>query len=269
MKGSTTLVLALASAHLTVASRGTKRQTGPVDSSTTPYCTYFDTVYSKYDDCAYFEDFWGISHQDFISWLFQWTCEGTKPTATTTAGNGIATPTPTQLGMVGNCDRFSLVAEGDTCQKIAARSGISETQLRTWNPSLGSNCKGLWLNAYTCVRTIGFVPPFNVSCSTTSKTWGDNQPAALDSVGLWCNGDSTADGSGDLTTAQIKYGCYNAPFGQNKMEFWIRNDFGIGTSLSVQRCNDIAKLAVNQCQRGGDGTVESWYFKATVTTGRC
>jgi hypothetical protein len=35
----------------------------------------------------------------------------TKPTPTTTAGNGIQTPQPTQPGMVTNCKKFHYVAE--------------------------------------------------------------------------------------------------------------------------------------------------------------
>jgi hypothetical protein len=51
----------------------------------------------------------------------------TTPTPT---GNGISTPLPTQPGMVGNCDAFYFVpADGtETCQTIAAKSGISLTQ---------------------------------------------------------------------------------------------------------------------------------------------
>lgn len=69
MKFSVVTVLALAGAHVSSATRGTKRQTGPVDSSTNPYCTYYDTVFSKNDNCAYFEDFWSISHDDFVLWV--------------------------------------------------------------------------------------------------------------------------------------------------------------------------------------------------------
>jgi hypothetical protein len=195
-------------------------------------------------------------------------CEQPKPTSTTTPGNGVATPTPTQFNMVSNCEQFYLVKEGDTCQQIAAKSGISEAQFKTWNPSVGSSCGGIWPNAYVCVRTIGFVPPINLACSTTSKTWGDNRPETSRDVVDWCDGNSSTDGSGGFATGQTKYGCYNAPYGQNKIEFWVRNDYGTGTSLSVQKCNDVVNIPVDKCDRGGEGTVESWYFKYVLPFSR-
>lgn len=91
---------------------------------------------------------------------------------TTTAGNGIQTPQPTQLTIVANCDRFEWVNAGDTCASIAAKHSISQQQFITWNPSVGSTCSGLWANAYACVRTIGFQapPPTTTTRVTTTTT---------------------------------------------------------------------------------------------------
>jgi len=79
----------------------------------------------------------------------------TKPATptTTSPGNGIATPSPTQPGMVSNCDKFHLVKSGEYCVDIAAKYGISTKQLAQWNSSVGSSCAGLWANAYVCVHT--------------------------------------------------------------------------------------------------------------------
>jgi hypothetical protein len=51
--------------------REIKRQSGPVDPSTDPDCSYYDTSFSETDDCAYFEANWGISHSDFVAWVSQ------------------------------------------------------------------------------------------------------------------------------------------------------------------------------------------------------
>ncbi|KAK3951455.1 hypothetical protein QBC32DRAFT_371120 [Pseudoneurospora amorphoporcata] len=59
---------------------------------------------------------------------------------TTKAGNGIATPTPIQPNMVANCDSFYKVKSGDTCDVIAAKSGISSAQIISSNASVGSGC---------------------------------------------------------------------------------------------------------------------------------
>ncbi|KAF5482996.1 LysM domain-containing protein [Colletotrichum siamense] len=86
------------------------------------------------------------------------TITSSPPTTTTSTGNGIATPTPTQPNMVGNCDSFYFVKSGDTCAAIASKSGISVSQFVDWNPSVGSSCGGLWLDAYVCISIIGHTP---------------------------------------------------------------------------------------------------------------
>lgn len=32
-------------------------------------CTYFDSIWSADQDCAYLADYWGIELEDFISWV--------------------------------------------------------------------------------------------------------------------------------------------------------------------------------------------------------
>ncbi|KAK2013714.1 hypothetical protein LZ32DRAFT_675836 [Colletotrichum eremochloae] len=82
---------------------------------------------------------------------------GHTPSPTTT-GNGIATPTPTQATIVNNCDAFYFVVTGDNCESIASKHGITVEQFRTWNPSVGATCTGIWANAYACVSVIGHTP---------------------------------------------------------------------------------------------------------------
>lgn len=75
-------------------------------------------------------------------------------TKTTTTGNGITTPTPTQSGMVGNCDRFHFVETDQGCQEIADRYSIPLSRLYTWNPALNGDCTGLWANVYIWFVTV-------------------------------------------------------------------------------------------------------------------
>lgn len=184
-----------------------------------------------------------------------------RATTTTTRGNGIATPTPTQPGMVGNCNKFYFVKEGDTCHGIARNNGIPQAQLNIWNPSIGpgTSCTGLWRDVHVCVRTIGYTPLVTRTChtGTSTKLWGDNKAAALEGATKWCNGG----GSGSFTTGQRKTGCYNAPFGTNAIRFDILNDWGLGQSLTVAKCNSVVKNTINGCDRGGVAILESW--KAT------
>ncbi|KAJ1323160.1 peptidoglycan DL-endopeptidase LytF [Microdochium nivale] len=175
----------------------------------------------------------------------------TRPTTTT--GNGINTPSQ----------------PSPRC--IAARNGVTVARFISWNKSLTAACTTLWANANVCVRTIGFKPTTQSTCSSvsTDKLWGDNKPEALNSVTKWCDGNASSDGSGAFAVGQSKRGCYNAPFGTNKIEFWLRNDFTIGTSLSVALCNELVKVPINSCTRGGTGVNEGWWIKAMVTAGRC
>ncbi|KAJ4376061.1 hypothetical protein N0V83_001342 [Neocucurbitaria cava] len=75
--------------------------------------------------------------------------------STTTPGNGIETPVPTQPNIVSNCDKFYLVKSGDQCASIASQFGITLAKFLAWNPSAGSSCGGLWADAYACVSIIG------------------------------------------------------------------------------------------------------------------
>ncbi|KAK5652626.1 hypothetical protein OQA88_10219 [Cercophora sp. LCS_1] len=73
-------------------------------------------------------------------------------------GNGIATPSPLQREIVTNCDAFYMVKPDETCDIVASKNGITAAQLAQWNPSVGTNCAGLWANAYACVSIIGHTP---------------------------------------------------------------------------------------------------------------
>jgi LysM repeat protein len=80
------------------------------------------------------------------------TTDYTPPT--TTKGNGVVTPTPTQTGMVGNCKTFYFVKSGDTCDSIVKKYGISVSNFKKWNTGVGSDCTGMWKDAYVCVGLI-------------------------------------------------------------------------------------------------------------------
>lgn len=182
------------------------------------------------------------------------------PTTTSKPGNGIATPTPTQPGMVSNCNKFYLVKPGENCDTISKTNGIPVDRIKAWNPQAGNTCQGIWANAYACVSIIGYVPPVTTTCGSTAKTWGDNKPAALAAVKNWCDGKDSTDGFGRYSAGHTKKGCFKAPLGTNKFLFTMRNDFGINVSLSQATCEKAINAAINNCAKGGSGKLESWYF---------
>lgn len=95
-------------------------------------------------------------------WPSYYVCVGTEaitsktststPAKTTTTGGGVITPTPTQSGMVANCDKFYDVESGDGCYDIAASYGIALTDFYSWNLGV-SSCTDLWPSYYVCVGT--------------------------------------------------------------------------------------------------------------------
>ncbi|KAH7041444.1 uncharacterized protein B0I36DRAFT_345046 [Microdochium trichocladiopsis] len=188
------------------------------------------------------------------------------PASTTTTGNGIKTPSPLQPGVVNNCDKFHVVKSGQTCAKIAANYGITVARLVSWNKSLTTKCTELWLDANVCVHTIGYKATTKPTCATSGASWGSNKAAALKSVTEWCDGQDKSDGSGGYATAQTKKGCFNAPDGKNKIELWARDDFGIGAKLTAALCEQIVKVPVNSCAKGGTAVHEGWWVKALLTS---
>ncbi|KAI1860817.1 uncharacterized protein JN550_011279 [Neoarthrinium moseri] len=147
----------------------TPTQPGMVDN-----CDAFYKVASG-DNCDVIAAKNGITTSQFLQWNTEvggtacnglwaevYVCVsviGHTPTPTTSKpGNGIATPTPTQPGMVANCDAFHKVVSGDSCATIASKNGITVTQLAAWNDVGGTSCPGLWLDVYVCVSIVGHTP---------------------------------------------------------------------------------------------------------------
>ncbi|KAM7196725.1 hypothetical protein V8F20_006918 [Naviculisporaceae sp. PSN 640] len=99
------------------------------------------------------------------------TSSTTTPRGPTTTGNGISTPWPIQTGMVGNCNKFFFNKEGSGyCADIASKNAISLANFYAWNPAVGSNCEGLWLDTYYCVGIIGGPAPITTSTAKPTTT---------------------------------------------------------------------------------------------------
>jgi LysM domain len=138
----------------------------PIQTGMVSTCNKFYLVQSG-DECGTIASDEGISLDDFYSWnpavgtscqylaLGDYVCVdiiGFTPTTTTTsAGDGVTTPTPHQTGMVSDCDKFYLVQSGDECGTIASNEGITLANFYAWNPAVGTSCQYLGLGDYVCV----------------------------------------------------------------------------------------------------------------------
>jgi hypothetical protein len=118
--------------------------------------------------CSQVTSFQKISLADFVKWnpTVRDDCTGmqanvnvcvgiiggsTTPTTTTTAGNGVQTPQPTQPGMVTNCKKFHYAEAGVVCSQITSYNHISLEDFVKWNSGVGSDCRSMWAKTYTCV----------------------------------------------------------------------------------------------------------------------
>lgn len=61
-------------------------------------------------------------------------------------------PQPQQPGTSKKCTRYYLVKAGDSCYDIEQNQKISAADFSSWNPGVGSDCKGLFLGYYVCIR---------------------------------------------------------------------------------------------------------------------
>ncbi|KAI9375023.1 hypothetical protein BJX61DRAFT_550312 [Aspergillus egyptiacus] len=198
----------------------------PADPNTISTCTWW---WDNVDGAIPCEDMpfeWGISMEDFLRWNPSITADcgnyltgrsycveapagGNEPPPTTTTtsteptptdGNGVETPLPTQPGMVDDCDSFYYVEVGDSCAAIAADSSITTAQLVEWNPSIGSDCTGLWADTYVCPGMVDDCDEFYFvevgdSCAAIASEHGISQSqfrdwnpsVGTDCAGLWAN----------------------------------------------------------------------------------
>jgi LysM repeat protein len=113
--------------------------------------------------------------------------------SSTSSGNGIATPTPLQAGMVANCYSFRLVASGDNCYSISTTAGITLTQFYAWNPAVQTDCSALFLAYYVCIGVAGAAPgTASASASASTSPSGNVSPTGLcgGTTGYTCAGSA-------------------------------------------------------------------------------
>jgi len=97
------------------------------------------------DDCS------GLYPKNYVCVGIGRGATSTKQPAKTQSTETGATPSPTQDGMTGKCNKFYMVKKDDSCYNIAEDNGVALKQLYSWNPALEGDCSGLYPNYYICV----------------------------------------------------------------------------------------------------------------------
>jgi hypothetical protein len=57
--------------------------------------------------------------------------------------------------MATNCAKFHWIAKGVTCSQVLSFQQISIEQFFQWNPTVLSDCSGMWAEVNVCVGVIG------------------------------------------------------------------------------------------------------------------
>lgn len=143
-------------------------------------------------------------------------------TSTTATTAEIATPTPIQAGIAGNCNRFRPVEPGDGCASIAAASGVALDDFYFWNPALGATCDSLWAGYYVCVGVVG-------SPTTTSSGNGVVTPTPIQSgITNTCknfhsvvSGDSCYDIAAAAGVTLDQFYIWNPTVNSNCASLWV------------------------------------------------
>ncbi|KAL4733813.1 hypothetical protein BDV11DRAFT_175330 [Aspergillus similis] len=159
----------------------------------------------------------------------------TSTTSTiTTTSSAIATPTPYETGMIDDCDAFHLVVSGDTCADIASSAGISVSDFESWNPTVGSDCSGLWLDYYVCIGIVGgdttSTTTTTTSTSTSTSTGnGVTTPTPYETgmvddcaaFHLVVSGDDCADIASDADITLDEFYTWNPTVGTSCSGLWL------------------------------------------------
>jgi hypothetical protein len=140
--------------------------------------------------------------------------------------------------MVDDCDAFYLVVSSDTCADIASSAGISVSDFESWNPTVGSDCSGLWLDYYVCIGIVGG----NTSSTTTTTTTTSTSMSTSTSTGngvttptpyetgmvddcdtfhLVVSGDDCADIASDAGITLDEFYTWNPTVGTSCSGLWL------------------------------------------------
>ncbi|KAK6502504.1 hypothetical protein TWF506_003085 [Arthrobotrys conoides] len=131
-----------------------------------------DTWYCVWGPDYNGEDAWPQTGELVTTLIPSPTPATTSSTTTTTTPN---IPGPTREGTVENCNKWVLA--DTSCANILSENGITIAQFYDWNPTVNSDCSGMWGSYAYCVGISG------TSTTTTSHTTTTTSTATTTSSG--------------------------------------------------------------------------------------
>ncbi|KAK7576918.1 hypothetical protein V3481_015478 [Fusarium oxysporum f. sp. vasinfectum] len=171
LRVSPLLVQGLLCVSVTAArGRRVRRETVVTDPGIASDCTFWDIVGDKSQNCAYFEDLYGLEHKVFVEYnpSVKDDCSGIQeghsyclevnhglprddnpPKVSLTEGSkleptGDKKPSPTQDGLIDTCMTFRMAKKGDTYAKIIAEYKTFDfSDFFKWNPAINKDYSGI------------------------------------------------------------------------------------------------------------------------------
>ncbi|KAK2746208.1 hypothetical protein FQN57_003330 [Myotisia sp. PD_48] len=175
-------------------------------------------------------------------WLGYFYCIGvpgtpTKP-PTTTAAPTTTTPTdpsPTQTGIIKNCNRYHKAVSGDSCSSIVDQYGTFnlETFIK-WNPAVNTDCSALWLGYYYCIGIPGTptVKPTPTPTGCTSPGLpSPTQPGAICKCKKWhkvVSGDICESIQNKYRISAADFNKWNPQVGADCKTLWVGYNVCVG-----------------------------------------
>ncbi|KAI3227720.1 hypothetical protein CBS147310_7445 [Penicillium roqueforti] len=161
----------------------------------------------------------------------------TSSSTSATSSTG-APPAPTQSGIVAHCLEWYVAQTNDSCTAIASAYSITLAQFNAWNPAVGENCAGLWVDEAYCVKAPTTAITTHSTAVTTS-TRATMTPPAPTQAGIpsECNAyDVAQHGDGcevfasrnNITVDQLY--TWNPALNNVCENFWLNEAYCIGVS---------------------------------------
>ncbi|GKU22647.1 unnamed protein product [Fusarium langsethiae] len=204
-----TLIVHGVLAVVATASRGwrIRRDDDIIDPGQPSDCTWWEVKIEDYQDCAYLEESWHLTHSEFVEYnpTVKADCSGmqfghsycvevnngiplegeSSQSTTTQAAEPELTKepnhSPIQDGLINTCTSFYQAKKGDTCPKIIAeyKKIFDFNDFFKWNPAVDKDCNGIWAGYWYCVGVPGTPTSApTISTVTSTKPTGPSRPTA-------------------------------------------------------------------------------------------
>jgi LysM repeat protein len=180
-------------------------------------------------------------------------------------------PGPTFTGSPANCNKWYVIASGDTCGSVEAKFGITHAQFISWNPAVSNDCvTNFWLGQAYCVGLGQSAPSTTTTKTTTTRAAGSPTPPGPTFTGSPANCNSWY-----LIVEGDTCGSVEAKFGITHQEFLAWNpavssdcvtNFWLGQAYCVGLGPAVSSTSTTSATSSATGPNSSSSSRPTTTT---